>query len=110
MPAAGLIEIPPVSNVIPFPMSPRLAFATAVIRQHHELRRLVATPRYAEKRPHAHLGALVAFPDREAQPVFFRHLAGARRELRRRQHVRGFVRQVAREVRRFRDDHTAFRR
>ena len=57
--SAGLIEMPPVSNVIPLPTSPRTGALDGLLRlvtQHDDTRRLGAAARHAEQQAHLQLG------------------------------------------------------
>ena len=79
MPAAGLMDMPPVSKVIPLPMSPRLlpGFSlVAIIGQDDELGRFVGALRHSHEGPHPpelHIGVVQHL---ESQPVLFSHLQG----------------------------------
>ena len=58
MPSAGLIEMPPVSNVMPLPTSPSTGAgrrARRIVAKHHQPRRLAAAARHAEQQAHAEL-------------------------------------------------------
>ena len=70
MSPAGLIEMPPVSNVMPLPTSTTgfAAFAATVVLEHDEARRLVAAVGDRQERAHAELLDLRALGDVE-RPV-----------------------------------------
>ena len=58
MPSAGLIEMPPVSNVMPLPTSPSTGSggrAGRIVSKHHQPRRLAAAARDAEQQAHPEL-------------------------------------------------------
>ena len=101
MPSAGLIEMPPVSKVMPLPTSPRTGAAGAPggsWRMHEHARRLGAAARDAEQQAHLQARDLVFVEDLDVKPGVARDGGAALGEDRRRQHVRRLVAEVAREV------------
>ena len=101
MPSAGLIEIPPVSNVIPLPTRPRtgrLRRARRIVAQDDDPRRLAAAARHAEQQPHAEPLDLLLVEHLDADAGVPRDRRGALREDPRRQHVGRLVGEAAREV------------
>ena len=113
MPSAGLIEMPPVSKVTPFPTSASTGAcrrAGRIVAEHDHARRLAAAARDAEEQAHAKRcdALLVQHLDRQR-----RALGGGARALgedRRRQQVRRLVAEIAREVGARAEDCAAFDR
>ena len=106
MSAAGLIEMPPLSNVMPLPTSaqPRLARRTTSIAQDDQAWLVDTALTDAQQRAHPLLAHPVWPKDLALQPTCFRQLLGARGELHWRQHVGRLVAQVAGEVLRLGED------
>ena len=113
MPSAGLMEMPPVSNVTPLPTRPRMGVARRAVglvaRDQHP-RRLVAAARDAEEQPHPELlhPPLVQHLHRDAGQR--QHRLSPADELARRQAIARLVDEHARRVHRIPDAHAAFDR
>ena len=105
---AGLMEMPPVSNVTPLPTSPSTgapgAASWAFVAHDDHARRLDAALRHADQRAHFQFGDSSFVENLDAEADFLRHGFGVRRENARRELVRRLVDQVAREILRFGDD------
>ena len=84
--------------------------AGRVVAEHHHARRLGAAARHAEQQPHAQLLDLRLVEDLGLDADLARQRRGAPRELTRRQHVAGLVRELAREVAAFAEDASALDR
>ena len=113
MPSAGLIEMPPVSNVTPLPTRPehrRRRRAGRIVAQHDHARRLGAAARDAEQQAHPAAHQLVFVEDLDAQAGVAADRRGAIGEHRRRQHVRGLVAEVAGDVARLAENAAALHR
>ena len=105
--SAGLIEMPPVSNVMPFPTSPSTVPFTACFgswRSTMTTRRFLAAARDAEQHAHLQLGNLLLVEDLDVQAGGLGDLRGPLGEDARRQAVARLVRQLARHVRRLAED------
>ena len=101
MPSAGLIEMPPVSNVMPLPTSPSTGAcrrARRLVAEHHQARRLAAAARDAEQQAHAELLDLRLVENLDVDAGVARERAPRARELARRQRVARLVGQLARQV------------
>ena len=101
MPSAGLIEMPPVSNVMPLPTSPSTGDAGAPggsCRKTISARRLAAAARDAEQQAHAELGDLRLVEDFDFDAAVAGEPRGACGEFARRQRVARLVGQLARQV------------
>src|ERR1700704_3992985 len=95
MPSAGLMEIPPESNVIPFPTT-----ATTVIAHDDEARGLVAALRDGEIASHAQRATAVGVEDLALNARLLGRGLCFVREDRRCHLVRGLVRQAALQIHR----------
>ena len=94
MPSAGLIEMPPVSNVMPLPTSPRTGDsrrARRLVLHHDHARRFDAAARDAEQQAHAEPLDRLLVEHFDVQPGVPGDLRGAVGEDARRQHVRRLV-------------------
>ena len=94
MPSAGLMEMPPVSNVMPLPTRPSVTAGGRVRRlvpEHDHARRLRAALRDAEQQPHPELRDPVFVEDLHCQPGVRRERRGALGKHARREHVGGLV-------------------
>ena len=102
MPSAGLIEMPPVSNVMPLPTRPSTGprrRAGRLVPEDHQARRLAAAARDAEQQAHAELLDLLLVEDLDRDAAAARDRRAARvGELARRQRVARLVGELAREV------------
>ena len=77
IPPAGFREMPPVSKVIPFPMSPRLfegLSGSPAVLENDELGRLIAALGHAHEGAHAHLVHLLPLQDLDVKALFIGHL------------------------------------
>src|SRR3989454_4001933 len=96
---AGLIEMPPESNVTPLPISAIGAASAALpaplVLEHDEPRLLLCTLRHREQCPHAFGLHRRAVQHRDAEAVLLGQLAGLVREVSRRTHIAGLHLQIA---------------
>ena len=107
MPSEGLMEMPPLSKVIPLPDQAEhglLGRAGGLVAHDDQPRLLVGALRDAPERAHLQLFDLVWTVDFALQSHFVAHLLGAVGQDGRRHAVAGLVDQVAGEVLRFADD------
>ena len=101
MPSAGLIEMPPVSKVMPLPTRPRTGAAgcaRGLVAQDDDPRRLDAAARHAQQQSHPEAGDLVLVEDLDRDAGLRGDRPRAVGKDARRQDVRGFVGQAARKV------------
>ena len=101
MPSAGLIEMPPVSNVIPLPTSPSTGpgrRARRLVAEGNQARRLAAAARDAEQQAHAERFDLPLVENLDRRAAGRCDGGGPRRELARRQRIARLVGELAREV------------
>ncbi len=113
MPSAGLIEMPPVSKVMPLPTSPSTgadAGARGRMAQHEHARRLGAAAGDAEQQAHPEPRNLFLVQDFDVKPRLAADGRATFGEHGRRQNVCRLVAQVAREVARFAEHPAALHR
>ena len=111
MPSAGLMEMPPVSNVMPLPTSPRTGEAGApggLWRHDDHARRFGAAAGNTEQQAHAQPFDLVFVEDFDLEPGVARDGRAALGKHGRRQDIRRLVAEIARHVGRFAEDAPAF--
>ena len=113
MPSAGLIEMPPVSNVMPLPTRPSTGRAGApggVVPHDEHPRRLGAAAGDAEQEAHLQADDVVFVQDLDVQSGVARDGAAALGEDRRRQHVGRLVAEIAGNVAGLAEDRVRARR
>ena len=107
MPSAGLIEMPPVSNVIPFAdeAQHRAAWSAGrIVAKHHQPRRLAAPTRDAQEQAHPEGLDLLLVEHFDGHARLAGHGGRPRGKLSRRQRVARLVRQRAGGIAAFAED------
>ena len=101
MPSAGLMEMPPLSNVTPFPTSPRTGPGGRpgrIVTKHQQARRLAAAARHTQEQAHPQLRDAILVEDLDLDAAVGCQRCGTPREFPGRERVARLVRELASQI------------